>query len=121
MQDIGRKEFQKLRTEAKSNESDSKCQEKINVDSTEKKPLQKCLSKVMQESFVSDISSSTTLASGGDACTRLSTVETSAAEPATTSNALADGSSSLGESKSDKVDELRGILIKDFQLYIYNF
>ncbi|CAL9087022.1 unnamed protein product [Musa acuminata var. zebrina] len=107
MQDIGRKEFQKLRTEGKCIETVSKCEEKIRPDSTEKKPLQKCLPKVVQESFVSDISSATTHPSGGDPCTGLSTAEASGAEPASASNGLADGSCSLGESKSEKVDDLR--------------
>ncbi|WOL15159.1 hypothetical protein Cni_G23940 [Canna indica] len=117
MQDIGRKEFQKLRTDGKIVATDSKtaseghrknhCEEKVKANPIEKKPLQKSLPRVVQESFVSDISSATTLASGGDACTVLSTMEANGAEPATTSNGLADGSSSLGESKSEKVDDLR--------------
>ncbi|XP_074583384.1 uncharacterized protein LOC141839217 [Curcuma longa] len=107
MQDIGRKEFQILRTEVKSIGTDSKSKEKIRVNPTEKKPLQKCLPKVVQESFVSDISSATTLVSGGDIGTGLSTVEASGADPASTSNGLADNSSSLGDSKSEKVDDPR--------------
>ncbi|URE26241.1 BROMO [Musa troglodytarum] len=107
MQDIGRKEFQKLRTEGKCIETVSKCEEKIRPDSTEKKLLQKCLPKVVQESFVSDISSATTHPSGGDPCIGLSTAEASGAEPASASNGLADGSCSLGDSKSEKVDDLR--------------
>ncbi|XP_074573859.1 uncharacterized protein LOC141830309 isoform X2 [Curcuma longa] len=107
MQEIGRKELQKLRTEVKFIEPDSKSEEKIRINPIEKKPLQKCLPRVVQESFVSDISSATTLASGGDIGTVLSTVEASGADPATTSNGLADGSSSLGDSKSEKADDLR--------------
>ncbi|KAG6484307.1 uncharacterized protein LOC122017078 isoform X1 [Zingiber officinale] len=107
MQDIGRKEFQMLRTEVKSIGTDSKSKEKIRINPTEKKPMQKCLPKVVQESFVSDISSATTLVSGGDIGTGLSTVEASGADPASTSNGLADNSSSLGDSKSEKVDDPR--------------
>ncbi|KAG6530662.1 hypothetical protein ZIOFF_012905 [Zingiber officinale] len=107
MQEIGRKELQKLRTEVKFIKPDSKSEEKIRLNPIEKKPLQKCLPRVVQESFVSDISSATTLASGGDIGTGLSTVEASGADPATTSNGLADGSSSLGDSKSEKTDDLR--------------
>ncbi|CAL9134315.1 unnamed protein product [Musa textilis] len=107
MQDIGRKEFQKLRLEGKCMETYSKCEEKTVFNPIEKKLLQKCPPRVVQENFVSDISSATTIASGGEPCTGLSTAEASGVDPATTSNGLADGSSSLGESKSEKVDDLR--------------
>ncbi|RRT60455.1 hypothetical protein B296_00044962 [Ensete ventricosum] len=98
----------KLRIEGKCMETYSKCEEKTVFNPTEKKMLQKCPPKVVQENFVSDISSATTIASGGEPCTGLSTAEASGVDPATTSNGLADGSSSLGESKSEKVDDLRG-------------
>ncbi|XP_065019058.1 uncharacterized protein LOC135644982 isoform X1 [Musa acuminata AAA Group] len=107
MQDIGRKEFQKLRIEGKCMETYSKCEEKTVFNPIEKKLLQMCPPRVAQENFVSDISSATTIASGGEPCTGLSTAEASGVDPATTSNGLADGSSSLGESKSEKVDDLR--------------
>ena len=118
MQDIGRKEFQKLRIEGKCMETYSKCEEKTVFNPIEKKLLQMCPPRVAQENFVSDISSATTIASGGEPCTGLSTAEASGVDPATTSNGLADGSCSLGESKSEKVDDLRGMVIKSFQLCV---
>ncbi|WOK91853.1 hypothetical protein Cni_G00544 [Canna indica] len=103
MQDMGRKEFQKIRTESKCIETDSKCEEKISFNS---KVLPNCPPGVMQEPFVSEISSAAILASRGDACTGSTVAEVSGAQPAATSNALADGSSSLGESRSEKVVDL---------------
>ncbi|XP_038981942.1 uncharacterized protein LOC103717628 isoform X2 [Phoenix dactylifera] len=106
IQDMARQKFQKLRVDGKCAETAGKTEEKIKFNSMEKKPLMKALSRTAQEPLVSDISSAATLASTGDTGTGLSMTQANGVEAPVVDNGFADGSSSLGESKSEKADEL---------------
>ncbi|XP_010929671.1 uncharacterized protein [Elaeis guineensis] len=106
IQDMARQKFQKLRVDVKCAETAGKPEEKIKLNSMEKKPLMKSLCRTAQEPLVSDISSAATLASTGDTGTGLSMAQANGVEAQVIDNGFADGSSSLGESKSEKADEL---------------
>ncbi|KAG1368326.1 bromodomain-containing protein 9 [Cocos nucifera] len=106
IQDMARQKFQKLRVDGKCAETAGKSEEKINFNPHEKKPLMKSLSRTAQELLGSDISSAATLASTGDAGTALTTAQANGVEAPVILNGFAEGSSSLGESKSEKAEEL---------------
>lgn len=111
---MARQKFQKLRVDGKRAETAGKFEEKINFNTHEKKPLMKSLSRTGQEPLGSDISSAATLASTGDAGTALGTAQANGVDAPVILNGFADGSSSLGESKSEKADELSGMMVKGF-------
>ncbi|XP_008808423.2 uncharacterized protein LOC103720485 isoform X2 [Phoenix dactylifera] len=106
IQDMAGQKFQKLRVDGKCAETAGKSDEKINFSPIEKKPLMKSLSRTAQEPLGSDISSAATIVSTGDAGTALSTAQANGVEASVILNGFADGNSSLGESKSEKADEL---------------
>ncbi|XP_020095698.1 bromodomain-containing protein DDB_G0270170 [Ananas comosus] len=97
----------KLRDDDLSTKNEWKDQARVKVESLEKQQqVEKGFCRNQQEPHVSDISSAATLASVGEAYTGLSTAQANDVEPSMVVDKSVDNSSSLGESKSEKFDEL---------------
>nr|CAD1819219.1 unnamed protein product [Ananas comosus var. bracteatus] len=96
----------KRRDDDLSTKNEWKDEARVKVESLEKQQVEKGFCRNQQEPHVSDISSAATLASVGEAYTGLSTAQANDVEPSMVVDKSVDNSSSLGESKSEKFDEL---------------